>query len=336
MFDGIHPVCKCGCGGEVEILINGRNCDLGKETYCRDYIKGHWDWSIESNEQKTLIEYIESIYKGKIETNTRKYISPNEIDIFLPELNIGIEYNGLYWHSEKAGKDRNYHIDKTLQVKKQNIFLIHIFSDEWNNKQDIVKSKLKNLLKLETNKIYARKCEIKKISVKTKNSFLEKYHLQGPDRSQIHLGLYYNDELSAVMTFAKPRKGIGKSNTIYKQPYELSRYASSINIIGGASKLLKHFINNYNPDYIYSYSDNRWSNWDNNMYGKMGFTLSHLSPPSYYYTKDFNTKYHRFNFNKTRLKKMGYDISKTESDIMKEIGYTKIWDCGNAKFEMII
>lgn len=337
MFNGISPKCKCGCGGEVEILINGNNCDLKKETYCRDYIKGHWDWNISSQEEKDVIDYIKSIYTGTIITNSKNIISPQELDIYLPDLNIAIEYNGLYWHSEKSGKDKKYHLNKTLQSQSKGIRLIHIFSDEWNIKQDIVKAKLKSILKLSTStKIFARKCEIKEVNIQDKNEFLNKYHIQGSDRSEIKLGLYYNDELEAIMTFSKPRLAIGKTkikDNLIK--YELSRYATKNNIIGGASKLLKYFIKQYKPNYIYSYSDNRWSDMKQNMYTNIGFTISHITSPSYFYTKTFTERYHRFNFNKTKLKEQGYDIiGKTEFEIMDKLGYNKIWDCGTTKYEL--
>lgn len=337
IFNGISPKCKCGCGGEVEILINGNNCDLKKETYCKDYIKGHWDWVITSNEEKELIEFIKSIYKGEITINSKNIISPQEIDIYLPELKIGIEYNGLYWHSEKAGKNKNYHLNKTLQANSKGIRLIQIFSDEWNNKKEIVKTKLKHILKLsDSNKIFARKCIIKEINKTIKNEFLNKYHIQGSDRSEIKLGAFYNNDLVAVMTFSKPRLAIGKTkNNDNLIRYELSRYATKYDIIGGASKLLKYFINNYKSNLIYSYSDNRWSNLNNNMYTNIGFNIVKTSLPGYYYSKTFHERYHRFNFNKTKLKQLGHDtFNKTEFQIMDELGYSRIWDCGTTRYEL--
>lgn len=336
------PLCKCGCGEKVTLLFNGKNCDLDKDTYNRDYIKGHWDWPVFSNisnqskEELELLEFIKSIYSKTINENKKNILDNGEIDIFLPEDNIGIEYNGLYWHSEKAGRGKYYHITKTLEAKNKNIRLIQIFSDEWINKKEIVKTKLKNILKLNnTNKVYARKCKIKEIvDTNIKDTFLEKYHIQGKDKSKIKLGLYYNDNLVSIMTFSNPRIALGaKSN---KNKWELSRYATSQNIIGGASKLLKYFINKYNPEYIYSYSDNRWSDWENNMYLTIGFKFVNKSEPGYFYTKNYMDRIHRFNFRKTKLKQMGIDITnKTEDEIMKSLNYTKVWDCGVSKFEWV-
>jgi hypothetical protein len=342
MLNGNKPLCKCGCGGEVTIIEGGKNNDLNKYTYFRDYIKDHWDWEVfstigkQSKEEIELVEYIKTIYKNEIQTSVRGLIPKNEIDIYLPNLNIAIEYNGLYWHSEKGGRFEDYHMNKMKQCNNKGIRLIQIFSDEWINKKEIVKSKLNSIIGNNLiNKIYARKCTIKDISPQIKNEFLDKYHIQGKDKSKIKYGLYHKDELVAVMTFSNPRMVLGGKNK--PDFYELSRYATKYNIVGGASKLLKHFIKNNTPKYIYSYSDNRWSDLNNNMYFKIGFTKESISKPNYSYTKNFLERIHRFNFSKQNLKLKGIDIkNKTEKDIMNELGYCRVWDCGVTRFGLNI
>lgn len=343
IYNNKPPLCSCGCGQPTTLLPNGKNCDLKKDTYSRDYIKGHWDWPVFSNiqnqskEETELIDFIKSIYKGEILTSVRTIANPHEIDIYLPELKIAIEYNGLYWHSEANNIGKYYHINKTQKCKEKNIRLIHIFSDEWLGKKDIVKNKLSFILGLnQKTKIYARKCIIKEIKdTKIKKEFLEKNHIQGNDKSKIKLGLYYNETLVAIMTFSNPRIALGGKPHTNK--WELSRYATSEHIIGGASKLLKYFIKNYKPQEIYSYSDIRWSDSNNNMYLKLGFKYIHDSQPGYYYTKNYTERLHRFNFRKNRLKFMGVkDLTKTEEEITKELGYYRVWDCGVSKYELKI
>lgn len=341
MLNNTIPLCKCGCGNPVVILENGRNCDLDKDTYYRDYIKGHWDWEVflttgkQSKEEIELLSFIKTIYQGEIQTNVRNIIPKGEIDIYLPDLNIGIEYNGLYWHSERSKKSKYYHLDKMKKSQTVGIRLIQIFSDEWLNKKDIVKSKLQSIISSnKSSKIFARKCIIKEISPKDKNDFLNKYHLQGEDRSQIKLGLFYNNILSGVITFSKPRISLG-GNSNQNNIYELSRYATSSYIVGGLSKLIKYFKNNYNLSQIYSYSDNRWTDSNNNMYIKSGFIITKQSNPNYYYTKNYLTRIHRYNFNKFKLKQMGADVvNNTEFEIMEKLGYSRIWDCGSTKYTL--
>ena len=341
IYNNNVPTCKCGCGQPTTLLENGRNCDLDKDTYSRDYIKGHWDWEVflttgkQSKEELELLDFIKTIYNGEIQTSVRNIIPKAEIDIFIPNINIGIEYNGLYWHSEKGGRFKDYHQSKMEKAQNKNIHLIQIFSDEWLNNKEIVKNKLKSILSEKSDKVYARKCEIREILPKDKNEFLNKHHIQGEDRSQIKLGMFYNEILIGVMTFSQPRISLGGNPSI-KDVYELSRYASSIYIVGGASKFISYFRKKYNPKQIYSYSDNRWTDPNDNMSLKIGFIKEKTSGPNYFYTKDYTIRLHRYNFNKFKLKEMGADISKTEFRIMEELGYTKIWDCGSTKYSLYL
>ena len=181
--------------------------------------------------------------------NDRKTLDGLELDIVLPKNNLAIECNGNYWHTELQGKDKHYHLNKTVECEKKNIQLLHILESEWIDKSDIWKSIINSKLGL-SNRIYARKCEIKEIlDPKIKNDFLECNHLQGKDRSSIKLGLYYQRELVSVMTFCKSR-----FNKNYE--WEISRFASLLDttIIGGASKLLSHFKKVYNPKSIITYA----------------------------------------------------------------------------------
>lgn len=287
-----------------------------------------------SSEEKELQTLILSLCPNA-EFNVRHIISPYELDIYIPELKLAIEYNGLYWHSENKGKHKHYHINKTIMCRDIGIRLIHIFSDEWVNKKDIVKSRLYNILNKISTKIYARKCVIKEIDIKTKTLFLNENHIQGSDRSRIKLGLYYGDLLVSAMTFGIPRVAMGNKNKKYIEgEYELIRFCNKINInvIGGASKLFKHFIKTYKPISIFSFADNRWSAPDKNLYLTLGFNKISESDPGYWYTKDYLHRHHRFNFSKNRLKAMGFNEG-TESQIMKNLKYERIWDCGVSRFE---
>ena len=68
-----------------------------------------------SIKEENLYEFIKSIYFGEIVQSYR--INRQEIDIYLPKLKIGFEFNGLYWHSDLY-KDKNYHLNKTNFFKE--------------------------------------------------------------------------------------------------------------------------------------------------------------------------------------------------------------------------
>jgi hypothetical protein len=254
-------------------------------------------------------------------------ISPNQLDIYIPSKKLAIEFNGLYWHNE-LHVDKNYHLNKTELCEKLGIQLIHIFEDEWLYKEDIVKSRLRNILGLTENKIFGRKCIIKEITPKESKEFLNKNHIQGSVNSKIKLGLYYEGELVSLMSFNHIR------NNSNDNSYDLVRFCNKLNtnIIGGADKLLKYFINNYKPKQIISYADRRWS--QGNLYEKLGFNFIHYSKPNYFYIIGKNRK-HKSNFKYKLLVKQGFDKNKKEHQIMIDRGIYRIYDCGVKKYELL-
>lgn len=296
---------------------------------------------IRKSKYETEIEdFIKSLNITNIITSDRKTIFPQELDIYIPDYKCAIEFDGLVWHSEFFGKkDKNYHLNKTDKCMSNDIKLIHIFEDEWVNKKPLIENKIKMLLNcFDSKKVFARKCKVKEIESSEKSEFLNKYHIQGDDKSSIKLGLYYEDILISVMTFGSVRVALGnkKSN---KNEYELVRYATNFDYhsIGGAGKLLSYFIKKYNPSKISTFADLRFTYPTDNLYTKLGFNFISKTKPNYYYIGNGLKRLHRYNFTKHRLvSKYGADKSKSETQIMKDMGYDRIWDCGNLKYELSI
>jgi ribosomal protein S8 len=272
-----------------------------------------------------VYEYIKSIYNKTIITSDKSVLSNGfEIDILLPEDNIGIEYCGLYWHSELNGKSRWYHRTKYDKCKQQNIRLIQIFEDEWLHKKEIVKQRLNSILQY-NKPIYARKCEIKEINSSEANTFLQNTHIQGKGYGSINIGLFFNKELVSVMKFSKLSRAKGYKD-IPENIYELNRFSSNTNIVGGASKMFVYFIKKYNPIKLISYSDLRWN--IGNVYKILGMTEVGVTIPNYWYFKK-DIRYHRYMFRKKENEPK--DI--TEWELRKSEGWNRIWDCGHKKYE---
>lgn len=303
---------KCNKGHEFEIssdnYISSTKNNLTLCTICNPIGDSS---SLKENE---LFGYIKSIYS----TEVKKYKDKLEIDIYLPELNLGFEFNGLYWHSE-GKKDRDYHLNKTKYFEEKGIRIIHIWEDDWIYKNDIVKSQVRNLLGL-SNKIYARKCQVREVDTKDDRIFLDNNHIQGFVNSNIKIGLYYNNELVSLMTFDKfeGRKKLTETE------YNLNRFCNKIgySIIGGASKLLKYFIDTYQPTRIISYADRDWS--IGNLYEKLGFEMLYKSKPDYKYVVT-DKRIHKSNYKKSKT-----GISEAKLNLLK------IYDCGKMKFELKI
>ena len=272
--------------------------------------------------------------------NDRKLLNGKEIDIFLPDYNLGIELNGNYFHSEVSGnKDKYYHLNKMILASSKNLKLLHFFEDEIILKKEIVFSRLSNLLNL-NRVIYGRNCLIKEVLKKESSDFLNKNHLQGNSVDKIRYGLYHNGILVSIMTFGKKRKSLGH-NKSGVDDYELVRFCNILNhnIVGGFSKLLNFFIKTHSPRVIETYADIRWSGLNpiSTVYSKNGFVFKKQTPPNYWYIKNGDSLHrsHRFTFRKNVLVQEGYSKEKTEWEIMKEKGYDRIWDCGSMKFELI-
>lgn len=224
--------------------------------------------------------FIKENYKGSIISNFK--LNEKEINIYLPDLNLGFEFNGLYWHSE-LHKPKNYHLDKTKLCENNNIQLIHIWEDDWIYKQDIVKSMILNKLNLNKNRIYGRKCIIKEVADNNIiRNFLNENHIQGYTGSNIKLGLFFKNKLVSLMTFKRNSNG-----------YELNRFCNLLNttVIGSGSKLLNYFIKNYSTKII-TFSNNSYSN--GNIYLKLNFKKIYELKPDYHYVIN-NIRIHKFN-----------------------------------------
>jgi len=272
-----------------------------------------------------LSDWITSLGSQVIK-NDKKIIAPQELDIVILNKNLAIEYNGIYYHNSRS-IDKNYHLNKTKKCEEKNIQLIHIFDSEWLNKKDIWKSIIRSKLGL-IEKIYARKCTVGiENDVKI---FCEENHLSGQCNAKVKVGLRLNNELVSVMTFSRSR-----FNKNYE--WEIIRLCSKLNhqIIGGASKMLKFFIETYQPKSIITYANRRYSN--GNVYSKLGFTFKGNTEPNYFYCCGSKIL-SRLNFQKHKLKNQldKYNENLTEEQNMQNNGYYRIYDCGNAVYELIL
>ena len=292
------------------------------------------DSSFTDIEEKVL-HFLE---KNEIETryHYRKIIEGFELDFFIPKLQIAIETNGLFYHTEYFFPDKNYHKNKTNLCLQKNVKLVQIFSDELNLNPKACFGRLKAILGL-NRKLNGRKCVVQPISSQVSCKFLNKYHTQGADKSSIRYGLFYKNRLVSIMTFCKLRKVLGQTSVEHN--WELSRFVSmcGFSIRGGFQKLLARFIKDHNPESLISYCDKRWTpDPIQSVYATAGFKYVHTSEPNYWYVGHSSKRMHRANFQKHMLLSKYSQFTKehTEKQMMKELGYARVWDCGHHKFEI--
>lgn len=257
-----------------------------------------------------------------------------QVDIYLPGRGLGIEFNGIYWHSLNAGLSKNYHLEKIVAASQLGIRLIHVFEDDWIYRGEIVRSRIRNLLGKIDRKIMARRCVVKSITPAASLDFLNQNHLRGGSAASVHLGLFCDDELVSVMTLGRPR-----FNKAYD--WELIRFASKLNVlvVGDASKLFSYFRKFIAApgQRVISYSDRCWGEGD--LYEMLGFKrVGETRPAVWYHEPRSLVRHSRFKFQKHRLKDLlpSFDLSLTELENMMNNGYLAVFDCGNAVFELSI
>lgn len=313
------------------------------ETQCQDVVKRQ-----KSNMEDEVVEFLYSLNPNlQILVDNRSAIYPQEIDIYLPEHNLGIECDPTYTHNSSIPdcwseypKSYNYHQKKSFECIDKGIFLFHIFGTDWSNRQYVIKSMLRNLLGYVDTKYYARKLKVVEIDSATCEKFLNENHRQGMLSSKVRLGLRTeNDLLVSVMTFSKMRSGIGLKDTDTDNTWELSRFCSLLNtsVVGGASKLFRYFIDKYHPDKVVSFSD--VAHTKGNLYSTLGFDFVSLSDPGYVWVEyDSDLVLSRDKCRKENLKKLFNDNTidvenKTEKEIMMEHGFVQVFDCGVIRWE---
>lgn len=278
-----------------------------------------------SSSEKELQNFIESL-GFVVESNKRDIIPPLELDIYIPELNFAIEFNGIYWHSDKF-KDKNYHFQKMSLCKEKGITLFQIWEDDWNGKKDIIKKMLKHKLDVsEEPTVYARNTYFSKISSDEAKQFLDENHIQGYSHASKNFCLKdKEDNIVSVM-----------STSLHKRELFIDRYATSLNVPGGFSKLLKHTIAYYDDsiDKVSTFSDNMIS--EGKLYENNDFYIDKLINPDYQYVY-LMKRHHKFNFRKKRFKEdknLQYQPELTEKELVALNGIGVIWDAGKIKWSL--
>lgn len=281
-----------------------------------------------SYSEKEIVDFIKSICDYEVIENSRNIIYPKELDVYIPNKKVAIEFDGLHWHDENH-VDKNYHLIKTEMCNEKGIDLIHVFEDDWLYKKEIVKSMIASRIGVYKEKIFARNCQIKEIEKDQAKIFFDENHLQGFAYGDLYLGLMFNDELIQCICINK--KGWHDGNV------ELTRMVTKLNIqvVGGFSKLMKHISDYIEYKSITSYVYKAWFNGKG--YIESGFKIVKENNPSYSYVVN-GRRVHKSYFRKDKIKKMYkngelkfYDSNKTEHENMLENKIYRIYDCGTVK-----
>ena len=307
---------------ELSILLQVAEATV-KKALIRNKIEVN-KYSGSSKEEKELLSYLEFLLpETNIINGDRKLIAPLELDIYIPELKIAIEYNGLYWHSVSnfpTKEEKNYHLNKTEKCLEKGIKLIHIFEDEWLYRNSQVKRTLKVLLNKNNSSVFARKCRIIKVKKQNAGEFLEENHVQGKKVGSINIGLEYGGELITLACIKN-----------YKDYYSLERFCGNTKVVGGLNKILSFLVKEYGNKKVVTFADRRWS--QGILYEKSGFRLDKTLKPDYRYVNK-TAREHKFNYrHANKLKYLeNYNPNKSEAENMEVHNIKRIYDCGLLKY----
>ena len=297
---------KCDLIDEISIFSIIRN----NERFCRACRSPEC-----SVPQKEIEEFVRNQLDSSIKILSSDRTNPTgyELDVYVPQNNFAIEFNGLYWHSELIQESKNYHDDKTKACIRENISLLHVFDDEWREKRSIVESMIRHKLGL-SKRIWARKCSIAVVDKEESKIFFNENHIDGDTKGFITYGLFFEGTLVSAIKMRAP------FSKRWKGSIEIARFASlrNLDIVGGYSKLIK-FIKKNHCEQIISYVDTRFGGTGKHC-EKANMKLDHTTGCSFWWTDRVN----RFN----RLYCKAGD-GKTEAENAKDMKLLKIWGCAN-------
>lgn len=251
--------------------------------------------------------------------NTKSVLTNNkELDIYLPEYKLAIEFNGTYWHSTLNIPDKNYHFNKSKECENLGIHLVHIYQYEWEDEheRELIKTMLNLFLGKIKNRIYARQCKVKQITNIEAKPFNKINHLQGHRNAQVTYGLFYNNQLVQLMSFSRTKYNRNLSGD---NDWEIIRGCpGSLNlVVGGVSKLFKHFVKDYKPSAIFSYCD--FNKFTGVSYEKLGMHFIGYTGADKHYIIDGKV----YNRNPSKYK----EYNETKEAI--------IWGAGSKKYEIV-
>lgn len=296
---------------------------------------------MKSKGEDSVFEFLSMFTRA--ESRVKQILGSRELDIYLPDAKLAVEYCGEFHHSHKDADheraNKHKHFQKYRDCKAQGIRLITLYESEWKEHNYAVRRLLRNAVGKSKGKLMARKCELRKVTSAEARAFYDRYHPQGGSGHGEHYALFWKGKMVACMRFVLGAndRGAGAANRVWT----LGRYATRITVAGAASKLFKAFLQEYNPPVVKSFSDNRF--FDGGMYEQLGFVLDAEVPPDYQVWHQKLGVRPKPHFQRrlipARIKELGSDLvfdpdtdPRTEAEITYALGAGRIYDCGKKRW----
>lgn len=293
--------------------------------------------------EDSIFRFVRDICPDAVQSD-RKLIAPFEIDIYVPARALAIEVNGVFWHSD--GKtDPSAHKAKRDACAAAGVRLLQFTDIEIESRRETVLRCLRHALGASRDvRLNARDCSVIEVPAETAKEFIETWHLQGAKAVSAHrFGLVHPlAGLVAVMTFGKD---VYRRNRTAEDlgTLDLTRFATSAQVRGGASKLFTHARKHLGIKRCVSYSMEDW--FDGGMYAQLGFQIDTVIPPDYrvYHHKTGLIAKQRWQrkFIADRITEIGrYDLlpyeadtdPRTERHMQDACGALRIFDSGKRRW----
>lgn len=314
-------------GGDVLVWLNCSSCSAEFKISCyqirrvapADRLCSQCARS-QSKPQRELETWIQETFPGEnVVFGDRTVLAGKELDVWFPDRGLAIEMNGVYWHSEAAGKDKWYHVNKTTAAATAGVQLLHLWSDTWDTSRQAVQTSIAHRLQASSlPKIGARKTTVERLAPEAAREFFNKYHVQGAPPVGQFYGLLHQGELVAAMAWTRSKAGD-----------TLQRYATSCVVAGGFTKLL---LASRTQAPVITFADKSWVSGV--MYESTGFrAVKELAPDYQYLVGD--RRVHKFMYRLSRFKtdpNLVYEEGLSETELARLNGLTRTWDCGKTKF----
>lgn len=307
------------------------------KNYARKYGLNTSTWSNGVSKAETELYLFIKEFFPDAEQSYRKVFGQNglELDVYIPSKHIGIEFNGIYTHSDKI-KDKAYHRNKHLAFREQGYRYIQVWEDDWTYRNDKVKRFLKNALGLNIGRIGARKTTYREITQEEFDTFMNANHMQGTTKSKYRLGLFCDGDLVSAMGFREIASNVREMYHTGKG-IDLVRFANT-NVTGAFTKLLSTFLKLHQYNYILSYADLEIVSPFKNVYSSNGFSVVKEIKEDYrYYNGKSKIREHKFNWRKDAFAKLGMDITgKTEFQLADDRGMLRCYDSGKILYIKVV
>ncbi len=266
-----------------------------------------------SKAQREVSDFVEELgFTPRLNT---KSVLPRklELDIYIPELRIAIEYNGLYWHSTERNNEKTRHFEKWQECEKLGIQLLVVWEDEWRDRRELVKRMLASKLQKSLEpKVFARNTTVVSLTDFEAQAFLDSNYLSGFSQGRAY-GLKNEDgSLVAVL--------VVKNSETKSGHLEVARYATSCNVEDGFSKLLSNVKRTDSPRGIIAFSNN--STGEEDLYRNSGFVCEGSIESDYSYV-----------LRGRRNQKSDFGLKNLE-DLEKLHGLPRVYDYGKKRWAL--